>query len=61
MPDERIGKRGTAQVTWHGGHVTESEGEIIAIVEDANEVYLETLIGPVVGELDTLEIVDEPG
>ena len=56
MTDPRIGQKGTARVEWQNGHVTHSEGVVIAINETLNEVYLETVFGPVSGDLDTLEI-----
>jgi hypothetical protein len=40
--------------------VTETEGEIMAIDEAANEVFLMSEFGPIEVALGTLEIVDEP-
>lgn len=59
QPDPRIGKRGCTSVTWPGGRVTELEGTVLVINEAVNEVYLETVLGPVVGDLDTLTMEDE--
>lgn len=58
MSDPRIGKTGVARVTWPSGRTTETEGCILAIDTDANEVYIDGPWGPVAGDLDTLEITD---
>jgi hypothetical protein len=59
MSDPRIGKIGVARVAWPNGRTTETEGEIIAIDEAANEVYLESQYGPVAGDLDTLDVFED--
>lgn len=48
-----IGKRARADVKWHNGKVTSMVGVIEAF--DDSSVYLETDLGAVAGELESLE------
>ena len=57
--DDRIGKRGSAEVEWLSGRRTKTAGVVLSIREDRNEVFLESGWGPVVGDLDTLEMDEE--
>lgn len=54
--DPRIGQQGQAEIMWMNGHRVVTSGTVLAIDEAANEVYLDSCLGAVVGDLDTLEM-----
>lgn len=49
----RVGEKVSLVVEWQGGRTTVSSGTLISI--DNGEAFVETSLGPVAGNADTLE------
>jgi hypothetical protein len=56
--DPRIGQQGQIEITWPNGRRVIISGTVLAIDQVANEVYLDSYLGAVVGDLDSLEMAE---
>lgn len=55
-PTAKAGDRVSLDVPWPNGRSTRMEGTLLTIRN--GEAYIETNIGPVVGQLDSLELIE---